>query len=134
MRTILSNMNELLGHLQNFEREISHLKSELENSHNVEKECLDSLKAKEIAYGKLKAENGLKFETACQEIKKLKVEMDSIKKDKNALSVAVKSAKKEIKEQAKRSELKMTDYEKKIFELMEYKKEKLAKVETSQRT
>ena len=44
--------------------------------------------------------------------------------------MAVKSAKKEIKEQAKRSELKMTDYEKKIFELMEYKKEKLAEERT----
>ena len=120
---------KLLGYLQHNESELGDLKKELENSHNAEKVSLEALNAKENSFKKLKAEsaqNGTKYERACQEIKRLKVEIDSIKKDKNALSVAVKTAKKETKDQAKRADLKIGDYEKKIFELMEYKEEKTA--------
>ena len=74
---------KLLGHLQHYESETERLKIELENSHNDEKKSSETLKAAEKFSTKLKtevAQNGTKYENACQEIKKLKVEIDSIKK------------------------------------------------------
>ena len=90
---------------------------------------METLKAAETVSKKLRteiAQNGIKYENACREIKNLKVDIESLKRDKNALSVAVKTTKKELKDQTKRSDLKIVEYEKKIVELMEYKKEKLA--------
>ena len=42
-----------------------------------------------------------KFETKCLEVKSQKSEIESLRMEKNSLSVALKSSKKEIKEQTK---------------------------------
>ena len=67
-----------------------------------------------------------KYETKCLEFKHLKTEIDDLNKDKNILSVALKSSKKEKQELNKEFDKKKVWYEKKILELTEFKSAKLA--------
>ena len=67
-----------------------------------------------------------KNENLISDSKRLKEEISDLKKDKNALSVAVKTCKKEQSEQFKRTALKINDLEKKIVALTEYKNKQLS--------
>ena len=49
-----------------------------------------------------------------------------MKQEKNTLSVTLKTCKAEIKEQRKENEKKVTDLEKKVIELYDFKQSKLA--------
>ena len=68
---------------------------------------------------------GVKFEEKCKEVKQLKIEVNVLNQDKNALSVANKSAKQESKQQSKTFDKKVEAYERKITELNEFKIRKL---------
>ena len=68
----------------------------------------------------------LKHQTACSDMKNLKAEIETIKKDKNILSVSFNASKKENVEQTKRHETKIKQFETKKFELLEYKKQRLS--------
>ena len=67
-----------------------------------------------------------KLENKSLEFKHLKNDFDNLNKDKNALSVALKAAKAENKEHLKEFEKKKYELEKKVAELNEFKKIKLA--------
>ena len=60
------------------------------------------------------------------DIKRLKKDIDDMRKDKNALYVAFKRSKKELKEQQKEFDKKKLVFEKTITELTEYRRTKLA--------
>ena len=64
-----------------------------------------------------------------KENKELKDEVADLKKEKNALNVAVKASKKELSEQNKRHDTKIREFEKKIVELTEFKKIYFLKIE-----
>ena len=64
---------------------------------------------------------GVKFEEKCKEVKQLKIEVNVLNQDKNALSVANKSDKQESKQQSKNFDKKVEAYERKITELNEFK-------------
>ena len=66
-----------------------------------------------------------KNESYILDIKRFKEEISDLKKDRNALSVAVKASKKEQSEQFKRTDLKINELEKKIVTLTEYKNKRL---------
>ena len=67
-----------------------------------------------------------KYETKCVEYKQLKGEIESLSKDKNAISVALKSNKQNTKEQNKAFQKKIDILEKKLVELNEFKNVKLS--------
>ena len=77
---------------------------------------------------KLKAENcelQTNFKNKCLEINHLKSEIDTLKKDKNVLSVALKGSKKEIIEKATAFKKEKEILEKKNEDLNEYRSKKL---------
>ena len=81
-----------------------------------------------IASKKLKAENcelQTNFKNKCLEINHLKSEIDTLKKDKNVLSVALKGSKKEIIEKATAFKKEREILEKKNEDLNEYRRTKL---------
>ena len=67
-----------------------------------------------------------KYENKCIECKQLKGEIESVNQDKNAISVALKSNKQNIKEQNKAFDKKIETLEKKIVELNEFRNQKLS--------
>ena len=67
-----------------------------------------------------------KYETKCVEYKQLRGEIESVSKDKNALSVALKSSKQNAKEQNKAFEKNIDTLKKKLAELNEFKNRKLS--------
>ena len=67
-----------------------------------------------------------KYENKCIECKQLKGEIESVNQDKNAISVAFKSNKQNIKEQNKAFDKKIETLEKKIVELNEFRNQKLS--------
>ena len=93
----------------------------LENVTKVENKD-ENVKAMKVENKALKE----KLETKSLEFKQLKNDFDNVNKDKNALSVALKAAKAENKEQLKEFEKKKVESEKKLEELSEFKKIKLA--------
>ena len=66
-----------------------------------------------------------KYENKCIENKHLKDDIETLKKEKNELSVALKRSKQENKEQIKTAEKEKGHFEKKILELNEFKVKKL---------
>ena len=60
------------------------------------------------------------------EVKHLKSELENVNKDKNRLSVALKAAKADVKDQSKQFEKKKLELENKLVELREYRRIKLA--------
>ena len=67
-----------------------------------------------------------KLENRSLELKNLKTDLENVQKEKNVLSVALKASKAEIKEQRKGFEKKSSELEKKVVELNDFKKNKLA--------
>ena len=65
------------------------------------------------------------YENRCLEVKKLKNEIENVKKDQNELSVALKRSKKENKEYIKTVQHEKGVLEKKIVDLNEYKMKKV---------
>jgi hypothetical protein len=77
----------------------------------------------------LKVENkqlNVKYEQKVHEVKQLKSDLENMNKGKNTLSVALKAAKADVKEQSKQFDKKTLELEKKVVELSEYRKIKLA--------
>ena len=102
---------------------------QLQNIHNHvhEKEILEKeneAKHKKEVIEKKQLQTSLEHRSI--EIKNFKFEIEELKKDKNILSVALKTSKQEIKEQNKSFEKKVSVFEKKIEELSEYKVKKLS--------
>ena len=104
-------------------------KSKLEVEYQKALENLASIQRSEESVKDLKKVNkSLKdiIESKDRELKHLKSEVEDIKKDKNSLSVALKAAKAEVKEQLKDFEKQKTRLETTILDLNEFKKVKLA--------
>ena len=66
-----------------------------------------------------------KFEDKSVEIKLMKNNVEDLNKEKNLLNVALKTAKQDVKARSKKSEKKISDYEKKIHDLNEFRVRKL---------
>ena len=62
----------------------------------------------------------------CLELRHLKTDLENVKKENNAHSVAFRAAKTETKEQRKEFEKKHSELENKVVELNDFKKIKLA--------
>ena len=95
---------------------------------SLEKELSVQIKNSEAEIKALKQENKAllaKLENKSVEIKHMKCTIDDMNKEKNALNVALKSAKQDMKALSKSSENKISVYEKKINELNEFKIKKL---------
>ena len=67
-----------------------------------------------------------KYDHKVLEVKQLKSDLENVSKDKNSLSVALKSAKADVKDQSKQFDKKKLELENKIVELSEYRRLKLA--------
>lgn len=74
-----------------------------------------------------------KLESRSLEFKHLKSDLENINKEKNILAVALKTSKAEIKDQRKGFEKKSSELEKKVVELNDFKKNKLAEERELQR-
>ena len=65
------------------------------------------------------------YDKKCAALKTLKGELDTTKKENNSLGVALKRSKKENSETVQSYEKKIREYEDKMVELIEYKKQKM---------
>ena len=104
-------------------------KSKLEVEYQRALENLASIVRSEESVKDLKKVNKSlndRIESKDLELKHLKSEVEDIKKDKNSLSVALKAAKAEAKEQLKDFEKQKNRLENSILDLSEFKKVKLA--------
>ena len=130
------------GKLFSFYQAETEQKLHLESELNVERELKKNLKVKldeayqelnqkETAKSEAKRQNTelqslkVKFENKCLEFKHLKDELDNVKKDKNALSVALKGSKQEVKEQSKAFSKERESFHRKNEKLVEFKTKKL---------
>ena len=92
------------------------------------KEAIEKLASMEKRLDALKQENKTlvaKFEDKSVEIKLMKNNVEDLNKEKNLLNVALKTAKQDVKARSKKSEKKISDYEKKIHDLNEFRVRKL---------
>ena len=95
---------------------------------DTEKKVVDENRKLEIEKKALRQEIKTyvaKLEDKVLEVKKLKNDIDEQNKEKNALNVALKSAKQDVKSQSKAFEKKLTSFEKKVSELTDFKTKKL---------
>jgi hypothetical protein len=88
----------------------------------TEEKSVENVKAIKIDNKSLKE----KLENKSLELRHLKTELENVKKENNAHSVALKASKAEIKEQRKEFEKKNSELEKKVVELNDFRKLKLA--------
>ena len=104
-------------------------KCKLEEEH---KEVIANLASEEQNVANVKAirkENKSlkeKLENTSFEHRQIKTDLENIHKDKNVLSVALKASKADIKEQRKEFDKKSSELERKVVELSDFKKMKLA--------
>ena len=125
---LLYTRNEYIN-LFNFYQDEKNVREKLETDHQKLLEKLDNIEIKESHIKALKQDNKTlqeKSEKSIAEIKYLKNEIGDLNKDKNALSVALKTCKKELKEHHKEFDKKELECEKKIAELSDFKRTKLA--------
>ena len=114
-----------------FLSEISRLKHELENKCVLEEKLanLEDIKHKNVVQNdallKDLNEYKTKYNKKCVEFKSLKDEIDTVRKENNSASVALKRSQKEQQETVKKYEKKIQENENKIGELIEYKKKKM---------
>ena len=134
-----SNVNtdyaELIARINQLENDLLIQKNNHEDAvsqSNVANEKLEYCEAKSEKLEKeikaLKQDNkslAAKLETKAFEVNQLKTKTDELNKEKNVLSIALKSAKHDLKVQNKASEEKFRTYEKKLNELNEFKAKKL---------
>ena len=142
LRQELLNMCSEYGKLFSFYQAETEQKLHLESELNVERELKKNLEVKldeayqelnqkETAKSEAKRQNTelqslkVKFENKCLEFKHLKDELDNVKKDKNALSVALKGSKQEVKEQSKAFSKERESFHRKNEKLVEFKTQKL---------
>ena len=126
--TMNADLGELLA-------KIEELKSDLLSQKNNHEDASKKLKIYEENSNKLDKENKTlkqenkslvgKLETKILEATQLKATVVELNREKNVLSVALKSAKQDLKIQSKASEGKLVKYEKKLSELNEFKTKKL---------
>ena len=95
---------------------------ELIENHANEEQSVENVKAIRTENKSLKE----KLENRSLELKHLKADLENVNKEKNVLSVALKTSKAEIKDQRKGFEKKSSELEKKVVELNDFKKKKLA--------
>ena len=129
LRQELLNTRNEYQRLYNFYLMENEAKCKIEEEYREVLEKVTDLENTNTNIKTLKAENQKlkeKYEFNCQEAKHLKNEIESLNKDKNALSVALKAAKADTKEQSKQFAKKEKEFEKKISELYEYRRNKLA--------
>ena len=62
-----------------------------------------------------------KLDSKAQQVNQFKASVADLNKEKNVLSVALRSVKQDLKMQAKSSDQKLAEYEKKLAELNEFK-------------
>ena len=118
--------------LANLLLRIKELESDLLIERNNHCDVLNKYKDESVKLVKenkaLKQENkslSAKLEARAFEINQQKATVADLNKDKNVLSVALKSAKQDLKNQSKMSEKKLGNYEIKLTELSEFKAKKL---------
>ena len=118
--------------LANLLLRIKELESDLLIERNNHCDVLNKYKDESVKLVKenkaLKQENkslSAKLEARAFEINQQKATVADLNKDKNVLSVALKSARQDLKNQSKMSEKKLGNYEIKLTELSEFKAKKL---------
>ena len=134
--TMNEDIGKLLATIKKLETDLLNYKND--NHMDASKKCEDTtekLKFYEEHSIKLEKENKAlrqenktlvaKLETKAHDINQLKSTVAELSKDKNVLSVALKSVKQEFKAQIKASEDKLKTCEKKLVELHEFKSKKL---------
>ena len=131
-RDELFHVRNEYGNLFHFYQAELDSKKELENQLAALKEEVASkdelLNKLRTEAKKVKDENktfGGELDAKCVDIKQLKVEVNNLNKDKNALGVGIKTAQKEDREQAKALEKKLEIIEKKVSELEDFRRKKL---------
>ena len=100
------------------------------NHEDVVNKCKDASAKFEKENKALKLDNkslSEKLDSKTLQINQLKISVEDLNKEKNALSVALKSSKQDLKAQCKSSDKKITEYEKKLSELNEFKQNTLNK-------
>ena len=130
--SLISPVNNDLANLVarniSLENELLIQKKNAVNADNDRKEAIEKLSCMEKRLDALKQENKTlvaKLENKSVEIKLMKSNIEDLNKEKNSLNVALKSLKQDIKAQSKISEKKISDYEKKIHDLNEFRVRKL---------
>ena len=116
------NLKQLFDEAVN-ENEVSHTTiSDLNKQIEHFEESNDRIMAAKVAsFAEEKRSLQIKHEKTCAENKSLKNDNENLKKDLNQSSVALKSAKKEIKDQTHKHEKKIDAFEDKMKDLLEYK-------------
>ena len=108
--------------------EICKLKHELDNKCVLEEnfeETKNKNDVKNKALIKELSESKEKYKKKCSEFKTLKDEMDTIEKENNSAASALQQSRKKKHEIVKKYEKKLQEYDKKVGELLEYKKMKM---------
>ena len=104
------------------------LLAQKDNHEDVENKYKDALEKFEKENKALKQENKSlteKFDSKTLQINPLRASVTDLNKEKNVLSVALKSVKQDLKAHSKSSDQKITEYEKKLSELNEFKQKTL---------
>ena len=130
--SLISPVNNDLANLVarniSLENELSIQKTNIVNAISDREEAIEKLINLEKKLEAVKQENKTlvaKLENKSGEIKLLKSNIEDLSKEKNSINVALRSAKQDIKAQGKISEKKMSEYEKKIHDLNDFKVRKL---------
>ena len=126
---------DLLVKISKLETDLQIQKNSHENALNKFKDASEKLRVCEENSTKLERENkalkhenktlATKLEAKTIETNQMKTAVAELNKEKNVISVALKSVKQDLKAQKKASEDKLVVYEKKLAELNEFKSKKL---------
>ena len=133
--TLVDDVAKHLARIDELESDLQIQKNSCENAVEKCKAANEMIKLCEEKCTKLEKENKAlkqenktlvtKLESKAFDLNQTKATVVELNKDKNALSVALKSAKQELITQSKTSERKLTEHQKKLDELNEYKTKKV---------
>ena len=123
--TLHTDVAKYLVRINELEKDLLAMK---DNHEDVVNKCRDASAKLEKENKALKLENkslSEKLNSKALQINQLRVSVEDLNKEKNVLSVALKSVKQDLKAQSKSSDKKIAEYEKKLSELNEFKQKTL---------